>query len=124
LFVLWASDSGALFTGKWMGQRKFAVHISPSKTVAGFVGGLVFGGLVAVLTAMGFSLSWGVIQSLGIGLILSLAGQLGDLAESMLKREAGVKDSGRLIPGHGGFLDRLDSLLFAVPVFYLVIRLG
>lgn len=123
LFVIWGTDSGALFLGKWLGRRKFSAQISPNKTVAGFFGGLLFGVVGAALAVEGFALPWSWIQTIGYGLILSFAGQMGDLAESMVKREAGVKDSGRLIPGHGGLLDRLDSLLFAAPVLYLLIRI-
>lgn len=122
LFVMWGTDSGALFLGKWLGRRKFAVQISPNKTMAGFFGGLLFGVAGAALAVAWFSLPGSWIQMIGYGLVLSLAGQMGDLAESMVKREAGIKDSGRLIPGHGGLLDRLDSLLFAAPVLYLLIR--
>lgn len=122
LCVIWATDSGALFFGKWLGKRKFAVHISPGKTVAGFFGGLLSGGCGALFAGTVFSPGWTLLDTLAFGLVVSFIGQLGDLAESMLKREAGIKDSGRLIPGHGGFLDRLDSLLFATPVFFLVVR--
>lgn len=122
LLVIWATDSGALIVGRWLGRRKLAVAISPGKTVAGFWGGIACGGLVAMMAASPLSLQGGWIKGGLIGVLLSVLGQLGDLAESMLKREANVKDSGRLIPGHGGLLDRLDSLLFATPALYLLLR--
>ncbi len=122
LLVIWATDSGALFIGRWLGRRKLAVAISPGKTVAGFWGGLACGGIAGMVAASPLSLPGGWITGGLVGTVLSLLGQLGDLAESMLKREAGVKDSGRLIPGHGGLLDRLDSLLFAAPALYLLLR--
>lgn len=119
LLIIWATDSIAYFSGKFFGRRKLAPLLSPGKTWAGFYGGCL-GGLLAALSVhslFGMAFSYG--HAVVLGLLLSLSGQLGDLAESLLKREAGVKDSGRLIPGHGGLLDRLDSLLFAVPVYYL-----
>ncbi|MBF0146302.1 MAG: phosphatidate cytidylyltransferase [Magnetococcales bacterium] len=122
LLVIWATDSGALVFGKWLGQRRFAARISPGKTVTGFWGGLAMGVVAAMLAATWMSLPWQWGHAAVLGLVISFFGQMGDLAESMLKREAGVKDSGRLIPGHGGMLDRLDSLLFAAPVFFIMIR--
>ncbi|MBF0109246.1 MAG: phosphatidate cytidylyltransferase [Magnetococcales bacterium] len=122
LVVIWATDTGAMLLGKWLGRRRFAVRISPGKTVAGFVGGLVLGSAAAVVSVGWTGLPWTGGEAVVAGLILSFVGQMGDLAESMFKREAGVKDSGRLIPGHGGLLDRLDSLLFATPVFFVMIR--
>jgi len=118
LVVIWAGDIGALGIGRTMGKRPFAPTLSPKKTWEGALAGLL-AGLIAALAVHRFlfpALSiWHVIL---ISVLLGIFGQLGDLAESMLKRAAKIKDSSRLIPGHGGVLDRMDSLLFAFPVLY------
>lgn len=119
LLTIWATDIGAYFIGRHWGKRKLAPRISPGKTRAGFLGGVGFACVTGAGIAYRFSLPFGWIEAIFLGGILSVVAQVGDLAESLLKREAGVKDSGHLIPGHGGMLDRLDSLLFATPVFYL-----
>jgi phosphatidate cytidylyltransferase len=116
---VWAYDTGAYFVGRRFGRRKFLTHISPSKTYAGLVGGLV--ACTIVVTAIAVGLGEPVAIGLILGPLLAGAAQAGDLAESMLKRAAGMKDSGSLIPGHGGILDRLDSFLFAAPVVTLFI---
>lgn len=114
ILVVWGYDSGAYLTGRWIGRRRLIDHVSPSKTVEGLVGGLVFATIGAGLGAALVGLDpW---QPLVLGPLLGLAAQAGDLAESMLKRAAGRKESGFLIPGHGGMLDRVDSFLFAAPV--------
>jgi phosphatidate cytidylyltransferase len=126
MVVTWASDIGAFFVGRAIGGRKLIPSVSPGKTVAGAVGGLVASMLVAWLYArsvlvpvanLGFT-PWG---ALGFGAVISVAAQVGDLFESLLKREGGVKDSSRIIPGHGGVLDRFDSLIFVMPVAYLLL---
>jgi phosphatidate cytidylyltransferase len=116
---VWAYDTGAYVVGKRYGRRRFLTHLSPSKTYAGLIGGIIAATVVvgAVLGALGQQ----PVGALVLGPLLSLAAQAGDLAESMLKRAAGVKDSGRLIPGHGGILDRIDSFLFAAPVVTLYV---
>ncbi|HET9458020.1 MAG TPA: phosphatidate cytidylyltransferase [Candidatus Limnocylindrales bacterium] len=116
---VWAYDTGAYLLGRRFGRTRFLVHISPSKTYAGLVGGLAASTLVvaAVLAALGRDPIGGLI----LGPLVGAAAQAGDLAESMLKRAAGAKDSGRLIPGHGGILDRVDSFLFAAPVVTLYV---
>jgi phosphatidate cytidylyltransferase len=116
---IWVSDTGAYLVGRAIGQRKLAPRISPSKTVEGAVAGLVGCALVGGLTfqLVGLGSLW---IGLAAGGLLGVAGQLGDLAESFLKRQAGVKDSGSLIPGHGGLLDRIDALLFAFPAGLLI----
>jgi phosphatidate cytidylyltransferase len=116
---VWAYDTGAYLVGRRFGRRRFLVHLSPSKTYAGLVGGLVAATVVtgAMLNAMGGS----VPQALVLGPLIGVAAQAGDLAESMLKRAAAAKDSGSLIPGHGGMLDRVDSFLFAAPVVTLYV---
>jgi phosphatidate cytidylyltransferase len=113
LLVVWGYDTGAYLTGRWLGRRRLVEHISPSKTVEGMAGGLVVGTLGAGIGAILIGLEpW---HPLLIGPLVGLAAQAGDLAESMLKRAAGRKESGFLVPGHGGILDRVDSFLFAAP---------
>ena len=119
LVVTWVCDTAAMFGGRAIGGPKLAPTVSPGKTRAGTVTGVVGALLVAPLFAglvfprVGVALALG--PALAIALVLSVVGQVGDLAESLVKREAGVKDSSHLIPGHGGVLDRLDSLYFVVP---------
>ena len=114
VLVVWGYDTGAYLTGRLIGRRRLLDHISPSKTVEGVAGGLVLGTVAAGIGAMLVGLEpW---HPLIIGPLVGLAAQVGDLAESMLKRAAGRKESGFLVPGHGGILDRIDSFLFAAPV--------
>jgi len=114
LLVVWGYDTGAYLTGRWMGRRQLIDHISPSKTVEGLAGGLVVATLGAGIGSALIGLDpW---HPLVIGPLVGLAAQAGDLAESMLKRSAGRKESGFVVPGHGGVLDRIDSFLFAAPV--------
>lgn len=114
LLVVWGYDTGAFVTGRWLGRRRLIDHISPSKTVEGLAGGLVFATLAAGIGAALVGLdAW---HPLVLGPLMGLTAQAGDLAESMLKRAAGRKESGFLVPGHGGILDRIDSFLFAAPV--------
>lgn len=122
LLITWGTDSGAYFVGTALGKRKFAPSISPNKSWAGFWGGT----LVALMIAMIYGIiSGGNIYVIMLwGLITSVAGQIGDLAESAVKRYARVKDSGAFLPGHGGFFDRADSLLFTGTVTYIFIILG
>jgi phosphatidate cytidylyltransferase len=128
LLVVWASDSAAYFVGRAIGRTKLAPRASPGKTVEGSVAGLV-GAMVAAWLVMRWSMSepsgitLGVPLALAFGLAIAAVGQVGDLAESVLKRQAGVKDSGHFLPGHGGALDRLDALLFAFPVAWLLLQL-
>jgi len=119
LLAVWSYDTGAFLVGRQFGRERFLAHISPSKTYAGLAGGVV-----AATVVVGILL-WGLGQSplhaLVLGPLAALAAQAGDLAGSMLKRAAGAKDSGTLIPGHGGMLDRVDSFLFAAPVVTLYV---
>jgi phosphatidate cytidylyltransferase len=116
---VWSFDTGAYFVGRQFGQRKFLTHISPSKTYAGLIGGLV--AVTVVVGAMLWAIGQPPLMGVLLGPLVGLAAQAGDLAESMIKRAAGVKDSGDLIPGHGGILDRIDSFLFAAPVVTLYV---
>ena len=114
ILIVWGYDTGAYLTGRLIGRRRLIEHISPSKTLEGFMGGLVVATLAAGVGAALIGLEpW---QPLVMGPLVGLAAQAGDLAESMLKRAAGRKESGFLVPGHGGILDRVDSFLFAAPV--------
>jgi phosphatidate cytidylyltransferase len=114
--TVWVGDSVAMYVGQGFGHYKLAPAISPGKTWEGAVGGVLGCALAAVLGARFFLPQLTLGQSLLLGLVVSLAAQSSDLSESLLKRYAGVKDSGELIPGHGGILDRIDSLLFATPL--------
>jgi len=124
LLVIMGCDSFAYFVGSRFGKRKLYPAVSPNKSVEGGIGG-VLGSILAVLISRAVFLpEIGLIAGVGIGLLVGVVGQLGDLFESLLKRTCGVKDSGRMIPGHGGLLDRLDSLLFAFPFVYYIARYG
>lgn len=116
--LVWASDTGAYFAGRAIGGPKLAPAISPNKTWAGFFGGLVAAGIFAAILVVAFGLP--VILALFTPL-LAILSQIGDLYESHLKRKAGVKDSGNLLPGHGGVLDRLDGLVAVAPVAALLV---
>src|SRR6266571_6991083 len=117
-FVVWSSDTAAYYIGTTLGRRPLAPRVSPKKTVEGAVGGVLGAVLAAFLARPWFFNRLSVTDCVVIGLSLGLVGLLGDLVESMLKRGAGVKDSAALVPGHGGILDRVDSLLYAGPVLY------
>lgn len=119
ILAVWSYDTGAYLVGKRFGRTKFLTHISPSKTYAGLVGGIVATTIVVTILLWGLG-QWPV-HGLVLGPLVALAAQAGDLAESMLKRAAGEKDSSQLIPGHGGMLDRVDSFLFAAPVLTLYV---
>ncbi|MBI2850191.1 MAG: phosphatidate cytidylyltransferase [Chloroflexi bacterium] len=126
LFVTFASDTAAFFAGKALGRHKLAPDISPGKTREGAVAGAIGAMLVSLFfilpTPLSLPLNWG--QAIALGLLVSVFGQFGDLAESLFKRNMGVKDSGTFLPGHGGLLDRLDSLVFAgVVVYYYAVWL-
>lgn len=125
LLLVWAADTGAYFTGrkfggKWFGGRKLAPRISPNKSIEGLLGGLLLALVVALVAAPLAGASVAQLPAVGlVALVAVLFSVVGDLFESMLKRHAGVKDSGDIIPGHGGVLDRVDSMLAALPVFAL-----
>lgn len=113
----WASDSFAYFTGKYMGKQPLSENISPKKTVEGFVGGVI-GTTVLIFIIGHFLFGFNFLLMTPLGIALSIFGALGDLVESTLKRHTNIKDSGSLIPGHGGVLDRFDSVMFNAPIMY------
>ncbi len=125
LSLVWVADIGAYFSGRKFGKHRLAPAISPGKTWEGLVGGLV-ANFAWILLVYQVSSGWGLglPQFLVIGIVTSLISVVGDLFESILKREAGVKDSGSLLPGHGGILDRIDSIIAASPVFVTGIMLA
>lgn len=119
VFILvWTSDTCAYIAGKLIGRRPLFAEVSPGKTVEGFIGGSLLSAGVGALLSLWFKFMQ-PLDGIILGLLVSCAGTLGDLFESSLKRKAGVKDSGNVIPGHGGLLDRFDAFLFAVPVVYM-----
>lgn len=122
LFILiWTNDTFAYIVGKSIGKRKLFAKISPKKTVEGFLGGVIFAVIAGFLIAKYYIEGGKVAQNIWIGfaLIVGVFGTLGDLVESKFKRVAGVKDSGNIMPGHGGVLDRLDSVIFVAPFIFL-----
>ncbi|MCD1125070.1 phosphatidate cytidylyltransferase [Jinshanibacter sp. LJY008] len=123
MFLVWGADSGAYAFGRLFGKHKLAPKVSPGKTLEGLVGGLVSSALLAWLFSLYAPLHISLNTLLISSVLAVLASVLGDLTESMFKREAGIKDSGHLIPGHGGVLDRIDSLTAAIPVFACLIFL-
>lgn len=116
LLLTWANDTGAYFVGSWLGKHKMAPRLSPKKTWEGLAGGWV--SALAAGAGLGVLIGLTVAQGLMIGLVVAVLAPFGDLSISMMKRQVGVKDCGNLIPGHGGMLDRLDSLLFIIPAVY------
>ena len=126
LLIVWGYDSGAYLFGKFFGKQKIAPEVSPNKTLEGVFGGLIVAFIGASISVF-ISPRWGPyvrwLPHVGIlAVLIGLSSQLGDLTESWLKRLAGVKDAGYLFPGHGGVLDRIDGLLFALPVFYFYLH--
>lgn len=119
---LWLGDTAAMFFGKSFGRHKLAPTVSPNKTVEGFLGGLVGYLVAAMIVRIVWLADVPAYHFVVISLLLGLFGQLGDLVESLWKRSLGIKDSSHIIPGHGGVLDRFDSLLFSAPVLYLYLR--
>jgi phosphatidate cytidylyltransferase len=125
VLLTWASDVGAYAAGRLIGGRKLIPSVSPGKTVAGAIGGVLLTVVVCLLFVRYLlrpqaQLAFTTLGTLIFGVAISVTAQVGDLAESLLKREARVKDSGTLFPGHGGALDRLDSLFFVLPVAYVL----
>lgn len=118
LFIIWATDSGAYFIGRAFGRNKLSPEISPNKTIEGFIGGIFCAVLVAVAFVLFTNIDASMFKLVFITIFLSIFGQVGDLVESALKRHYNVKDSGTILPGHGGILDRFDSLLFVLPLIH------
>jgi phosphatidate cytidylyltransferase len=116
IIVVWVFDTASYFSGMNFGRHPFFPSVSPKKTVEGFIGGLagvvLFGGIV------GFAAGFSAMQLIIVSLLAGFAGQAGDLSESIIKRDMGIKDSSQILPGHGGILDRFDSVFFAAPVIY------
>lgn len=117
----WSSDTFAYFTGSLLGSHKLCPSISPNKTIEGFLGGLL--GTTLVVTGLGIAFSLPLLPMAGLGVGIALVATLGDLVESVIKRYTGIKDSGSLIPGHGGVLDRFDSVMFTVPLVYYFVQI-
>jgi phosphatidate cytidylyltransferase len=118
LLCTWSADSGAYFAGHRFGRHKLHPRVSPAKTLEGSLGGLVCAVLAGVAIRAAFSLKMGLLWALGLSAACAVAGTVGDLGESLLKRSVGAKDSSRLIPGHGGLFDRFDGVLFSIGVVY------
>ncbi len=122
-FIIWASDIGAYSIGIPFGKHRLYEKISPKKSIEGLIGALAASAGMALLCRVWFMPPMGLVETVAIGLVLATVGTLGDLTESLLKRAAGIKDSGGIIPGHGGILDRMDSMLFAAPVLYYYLKM-
>ncbi|OFI48614.1 phosphatidate cytidylyltransferase [Floricoccus tropicus] len=122
LFIVWATDIGAYFVGRQFGKHKLIPSVSPNKTIEGSLGGIASAVVVSLIMFVGFSKyapSIPLWQMVILTIIFSMVAQLGDLVESSIKRQYGVKDSGKILPGHGGILDRFDSMLFVFPIMHL-----
>jgi phosphatidate cytidylyltransferase len=120
-FFIWASDTGAYFSGRAFGKHKLFERISPNKTIEGFIGGLLASALVGI-AAHHFLGGISLISWMCIGAFVSITSTLGDLFESMLKRQSDIKDSGNILPGHGGILDRFDSTLISAPIYWVLLH--
>ncbi|MFI5247984.1 MAG: phosphatidate cytidylyltransferase [Nitrospirales bacterium] len=124
LLVTWASDTGAYYVGTVYGRHRLAPMISPKKTVEGLVGGLISAIMIAYAARWWFLPELSGLDCLVLAILLTITGLWGDLAESAMKRSVSIKDSGGILPGHGGMLDRLDSLLFTAPAFYYYVTMA
>lgn len=124
LLVSWAGDTAAMYVGKAYGKRKLAARVSPGKTQEGALASVAAGALIAAIYVYFVDSLMSVKEAFVVGAITNVAGQIGDLGESILKRGANMKDSGTMLPGHGGWLDRIDSILFTIPVFYIAQQFG
>src|SRR5699024_359204 len=120
LFIVWATDSGAYFVGKSLGKRKLWPAISPNKTIGGAIGGIILALIVGLVFHLIYSFDYSIGYIIMISFIISIVGQIGDLVASAIKRHYDIKDFGKIFPGHGGELDRVDSLLFVFIVLHLV----
>lgn len=120
ILATWANDTGAYFVGKRWGKQKLMPEISPNKTIEGSLGGILCGTLLSIIIFLIFPDLGNPLYAVVMGILITIVGQIGDLVESAWKRSTGVKDSGSFLPGHGGFLDRFDSLLFTFIFLHLV----
>ena len=118
LFIIWGGDTGAYFVGVKCGRHKIYPHISPKKSVEGALGGLIIGILIALVYRQYFNMPVSTKNIIALAIVIGTVAQIGDFFESMFKRAFDKKDSGSLLPGHGGFLDRFDGVVFALPVMY------
>jgi phosphatidate cytidylyltransferase len=122
VLTVWTFDSAAYLAGKYHGRGRFMNHISPNKTWSGVIGGFI--AAVIVCAALTVAAGQSIVAGLALAVVIPVFAQAGDLAESMLKRAAGAKDSGNILPGHGGVLDRVDSFLFAAPAMFVTLVIG
>ena len=123
LSLIWISDSAAYVFGVTFGKRPLFKTVSPKKSIEGFIGGLSFAIMLSIIFSFYLSLNITLLQWIILGLLTGCTGTLGDLVQSQFKRESGVKDSGNLLPGHGGLYDRMDSIIFAAPIIYLTLTI-
>ena len=123
LSLIWISDSASYLFCVTFGKRPLFKTVSPKKSIEGFIGGLSFAIMLSIIFSFYLSLNITLIQWIILGLLTGCTGTLGDLVQSQFKREAGVKDSGNLLPGHGGLYDRMDSIIFAAPIIYLTLTI-
>ncbi|MBR3121548.1 phosphatidate cytidylyltransferase [Oceanobacillus profundus] len=119
-FIIWSTDTGAYLFGRAFGKRKLWPTISPNKTIEGALGGIVLACTVAIIFHLVEPFRHSMLTVVGVTILASIFGQVGDLVESALKRNYGVKDSGKILPGHGGILDRFDSMLFVIPLLHFI----
>ncbi|WP_153720404.1 phosphatidate cytidylyltransferase [Sporosarcina cascadiensis] len=124
LLIIWSTDSGAYFVGRKIGKRKLWPEISPNKTIEGFIGGIICAVIFTLIYNIFFPIASSYTAFILITVVASIVGQMGDLVESALKRYYDVKDSGTLLPGHGGIMDRFDSLLFVLPLLHFLQFVG
>ncbi|MFS0672469.1 phosphatidate cytidylyltransferase [Ornithinibacillus sp. 179-J 7C1 HS] len=121
--LIWSTDTGAYFTGRAIGKKKLWPEISPNKTIEGAIGGIILAVVVGVVFHLLYQFPYSIASIIVISILVSIFGQIGDLVESAFKRHYDIKDSGKILPGHGGILDRFDSAIFVFPVLHLILQL-